>query len=213
LDAPNIVALQATFQAIPPRIETHAAIYFRHLRCPQTKADMVREMRSLAWKWLIRLTKKGKDVNDFPVTFVWLLAKAVASGRRLTGMQKAKDVLNPATQKRRGFSVEPLEPSTRISHERLYAVPNVQELHDAYEERLRDNTLTPVPDQVQFRIDFAAWLDCLTARERKIIQAMAMSEQTKVIAQQFHVSPGRISQMRQELHDDWVRFCEGAPDA
>jgi hypothetical protein len=72
-------------------------------------------------------------------------------------MQKAKDMLSPAIQKRRGLKVEPLGISTRTSHERLYGVPHGQELLDTYAERLRDNTLTPVHEQVAFRIDFAAW--------------------------------------------------------
>ena len=32
-------------------------------------------------------------------------------------------------------------------HERLYSLPHGQAMHDAFEERLQDNTLTPVPDQ------------------------------------------------------------------
>jgi hypothetical protein len=207
VDAVNLIALHAAFLSLLPAIEQHGSIYFRHLRCPHKKADAIQEMRSLAWKWLVRLHKQGKDANDFPVTFVNLLAKAVNSGRRITGMAKAKDVLNPATQKRRGFRVETLDSSTCTSHERLYAEPLGQQLQDAFEERLRDNTLTPVPDQVQFRIDFPAWLQSLTARERRIIHAMTQNERTKDISRQFDLSPGRISQMRRELHLDWTRFC------
>jgi hypothetical protein len=62
--------------------------------------------------------------------------------------------MNPATQRRHGFTVETLPSSSRASHKQLYAVPNGQELHDAFEERLRDNTTTPVPDQVQFRVEW-----------------------------------------------------------
>jgi hypothetical protein len=130
MDAQNLIAVQTTFQSLLPRIELHGSIYFRHLRCPQSLEDAIQEMRSLAWKWLVRLTKKGRDVNDFPVTFVHFLARAVASGRRLNGMEEARDVLNPATQKRHGFRVESLDSSTRISHDRFYATPHGQELQD-----------------------------------------------------------------------------------
>lgn len=88
--------------------------------------------------------------------FTTLLARAVNSGRRVAGMAKAKDVLNPATQRRHGFKVEPLPVSTAASHEELYATVHGQQLHDAFEERLRDNAITPVADQVQFRSDWPA---------------------------------------------------------
>jgi hypothetical protein len=206
VDALNLIALHSAFLAILPRIELHGQIYFRHLRCPQSKEDAIQEMRSLAWKWLLRLTRKGKDVNDFPVTFVHLLARAVASGRRLGGMPKAKDVLNPATQKRHGFRVESLDSSTRSSLERLYAAPHGQELQDAFEERLCDNTRTEVPEQVGFRIDFPAWVTSRAERDRRIVGDLMAGERTLDVARKYGLSPGRVSQLRSEFHEDWLRF-------
>ena len=124
----------------------------------------------------------------------------------MCGHERSKDVLSPVAQHKHGFHVEHLPSSTRSSHEHLYALPQGQALLDAFEERLRDNTLTPVPDQVEFRIDFPAWLRTLTPRERRIIRAMARNERTKDLSKEFQVSPGRISQMRQEFRDDWLRF-------
>jgi hypothetical protein len=198
--------LHARFRALLPRIELHGRIYFRHLRCPHRKADVIQEMRALAWKWFVRLVQRGRDPADFVMGFVTLLARAVGSGRRLAGMLRAKDVLNPATQRRRGFQVERLPAWHRAGHERLYADPHGQELFDAFEERLRDNRITPVPAQVAFRIDFPAWLATLTGRERRIIRAMSLGERTLDLARQFEVSPARISQLRREFHDGWVRF-------
>ena len=41
---------------------------------------------------------------------------------------------------------------------------------------------------------------------------MARNERTTDLSKEFEVSPGRISQMRQEFHDDWLRFHgEGVP--
>ena len=165
----RLAHLHTAFLSMLPRVEQHGRIYFRHLR-PHRKADAIQEMRALAWKWFVRLHQLGKDPADFVTTFSTLLARAVNSGRRLAGMAKAKDVMNPATQRRHGFRVEPLPNSARTTHEHLYASPHGQALLDAYEERLRDNTVTPVPDQVAFRIDFPAWLRSLTARERRIIR-------------------------------------------
>jgi hypothetical protein len=61
-------------------------------------------------------------------------------------------------------------------------------------------------DQVVFRVDFPAWLQTLTGRERRPIRALARGERTKDLSQAFAVSPGRISQLRREFRDGWRRF-------
>jgi hypothetical protein len=200
------VELHARFLLILPHIELHGRIYFRQLRCRHRKADYIQEVRALAWKWFLSLHRRGKDPLDFVKGFVSLLARAVHSGRRLARMLTVKDALNPATQQRHGFYVEPLPIATRAGHECLYASPHGQELHDAFEERLRDNTVTPVLDQVAFRIDFPAWLATLTGRERRMVRAMARGERTLDLSKQFELSPSRISQLRREFQEGWERF-------
>jgi hypothetical protein len=201
----KIDELHAKFLAILPRIELHGHIYFRHLD-PHRKADAIQEMRALAWKWFLRLDEQGKDPADFLMSFTTFLARAVNSGRRLVGMAKSKDVMNPITQRQQNFKVESLPSFTRTSFDNLYASPKGQELYDAFEERLCDNTITPVLDQVQFRIDFPAWLQTLTGRERRMIRGMARNERTLDLSKQFDLSPARISQMRREFQIDWKRF-------
>jgi hypothetical protein len=206
--SPSLAHLHARFLAILPRIEQHGRIYLRHLY-PDRRADAIQEMRALGWQWLLQMQSRGKDPAEFVTAFVTFLARAVNCGRRLTGMPKSKDVLNPRAQRRHCFTVEQLPASLRSSHEHLYSSPIGQELHDELEERLRDNTITPVLDQVQFRIDFPAWLRTLTPRERHMIRRMMRNERTVDLSKRFGVSPGRISQMRRELHDDWSTFCGG----
>ena len=145
----SVGALHARFLLILPRIERHGRIYFRHVRCPHRKADAIQEMTALGWQWFLRLHQRGKDPAEFLTGFTTLLARAVNSGRRLVGMAHAKDALNPAAQRRHHFAVEVLPSSLGVSHERRTASPHGQELQDAYEERLRDNTVTPVPEQVR----------------------------------------------------------------
>jgi hypothetical protein len=197
--------LHAKFLTILPRIELHGRIYFRHLN-PDRKADAIQEMCSLAWKWFLHLDEQGKDPADFLMSFTTFLARAVNSGRRLVGVAKSKDVMNPITQCQQGFKVESLRTFTRTSHDNLYASPKGQELYDAFEERLCDNTITPILDQVQFRIDFPAWLQTLTGRERRMIRGMARNERTLDLSKQFDLSPARISQIRREFQIDWKRF-------
>lgn len=200
------------FTTILPRIEVHAQIYFRHLRCPDKKADAIQETIALAFKWYLRLTERGKD----PATFVSVLAdfavRAVKCGRRLCGQEKARDVLSSQAQQRQGFKVESLPISTRTKHEDLYGTVHGQRLLDSYEERLRDNRQTPVPEQVCFRLDFPAWLVTRTSRDRQIIEKMSINDRTQDLARKFGLTPGRISQLRRDYCEDWSRFCGDLQD-
>jgi hypothetical protein len=61
----SLSPLQQHFLMILPRIELHAQVYFRHLRCPGRKADAVAETVAVAWKGFLHATAKGKDVDTF----------------------------------------------------------------------------------------------------------------------------------------------------
>jgi hypothetical protein len=121
-------------------------------------------------------------------------------------MEKSRDALNPQAQRRHNFKVESLSHSTRCGYERLYGEPYGQKDMDAFEERLRDNTQSPVPDQAAFRIDYPLWLLRLGARNRDIATDMAQDLRTGELAAKYGTSPGRISQLRREFHTDWLRF-------
>jgi hypothetical protein len=199
--------LHAAFLTILPRIERHARVYFRDLRGDDRRAEAVQETLALAWRYFVGLARRGKDPLAFPAVLAGYTARHVRQGRRLCGQEKGRDVMSPLAQRRHGFRVGPLPPSARTSHEELHGAVHGQRRQDAFEERLQDNTVTPVPDQVQFRIDFPAWLETLTPRERRLVHEMAANERTLDLSRRFELSPARISQLRRELHDDWSRFC------
>ena len=69
-----------------------------------------------------------------------------------------------------------------------------------------ENDRTPVADQVAFRIDFPAWLNGLSARDRQIVDELAVGERPGDVARRFRVSPARISQLRSELRHSWEGF-------
>jgi len=197
--------LHDRFLTLLPRIEMHGRIYFRHLR-GHKKADAIAEMVALAWQWFVRLMERDKDPSDFLTTFTTFLARAVNSGRRLAGKAKAKDVMNPATQRRHGFTVEPLPCSPAASHDRLYSMPHGQEMHDAFEERLQHNTVSPVPEQAAFRIDFPRWRRTRCYRDRRILDDLMAGHRTLDVSHRHGLSPARVSQLRREFHSDWERF-------
>jgi hypothetical protein len=193
LQSPTVVKLQTRFLAVLPRIETHARIYFRHLRCPEQREEAIAECLALAWAWFVRLVRRGKNPEAFITVLADFAARAVASGRRLCEQQKANEVLSPVAQRRHGFTVQRLH---------LCACPP----GSRWEEVIHDNTQTPVPKQVVYRVDFPAWLQTRPRRDRRIIDRLLLGEQTGVVAQAFDLSPGRIAQLRRQFHADWLRF-------
>ena len=200
--------LHATFVEILPRIEAHGQIYFRHLKCDQAKEEALAEMRALAWKWFVRLTQRGKDPLAFVSVIANYAARAVRSGRRICGCEKAKDVLSPVAQQRHGFQVESLPHSTHTDHEQLYGSPFGQKQLDVFEERLHDNTRTPPPDQAAFRIDFPAWRGTRSERDRRVVDELMAGGRTKDVSHQFGMTPGRVSQLRRDFMEDWTRFTD-----
>ncbi|MBL8792790.1 MAG: hypothetical protein JNM56_02690 [Planctomycetia bacterium] len=186
--------LHGTFLTMLPRIERHARVYFRNVKDSNRKADYIQETIALSWKWLRRLHARGKDATQFVSTLATFAARAVRSGRRLCGQEKAKDVLSPRAQQRHGFAVGKLPDFATLNGNPL-------------EEALQDNTRTPPPEAAAFRIDFPAWRRTHTRRNRRIIDRMAQGERTQVLARQFDLSPARVSQLRRHFHDDWNIFC------
>ena len=193
------VAAHARYLALLPRLEAHGRIAFRHLPCLDLRAEALQEMRALAWKWVVRLMQRGRDPLQFPAALVTFAARAVRSGRRLVGQEPAKDVLSPLAQRRRGFAVGPLPPFTTAGDHPLT-------------EALKDNTRTPVPDQVQFRLDFPQWRRSRSPRDRRVIDRMLQGDRTRDLARRFGVSPARVSQLRRDYSEDWHRFCGATAD-
>ncbi len=207
-----VAVLHVQFLKLVPRIETHARILFRGVRCPVTREDRVAECVALAWKWFLGLSQRGRDPFAFPMAFAALVARAVKCGRRLCGLERARDALSPLAQQRHSFRVGRLPTSTRRHHENLYADPHGQALLDAFEERLRDNAITPPPDAAAFRVDWPLFLRGLSRRDRQMATFLSLGNSGKATAARFGLSPGRVTQLRQRWRREW-RVCQGEGDA
>jgi len=189
--------LQHAYVAVMPRIVLHARIYFRHLACNDTRENAIAETVALTWKWFIGLVQKGKHPEEFVSVLAAYATRAVRSGRRLCGQEKSNDVLSPLAQSRRRFTISPYPQFS--THE-----------GNAIDEALHDNTQTPIPEQVSFRVDFPAWLATRTDRDREIISELMVGERTLEVSKKYRVSQPRISQLRREYLEDWSAFCEPA---
>jgi hypothetical protein len=190
---PSIDTLRSLFVSVLPRIENHARVYFRHTRCWHRKEDRVRETIAVCWKWFLRLFERGKDPTQFISAMASLAARHVHGGRRLCTQDKAGDAMSPAAQQKHGFLICKLPDQSTLTENPL-------------SDALQDNTQTEVPEQVSFRIDFPAWLDTHSDRNRSLIKEMMLSRGTNELARRFRLTPGRVSQMRQQFEEDWALF-------
>jgi hypothetical protein len=194
-DPVALARLQAAFLAsVLPKVVSHGRVYFRHLKSAELKEEYVAEMIALTWKWHLRLAERGKDSTRFPTALATFAARAVRSGRRLAGMDRARDVLSPQARQRHGFTVGKLPD---------YSALDGSPLHEA----LHDNTRSPPDQQAMFRIDFPSWRASRTERDRGVLDDLMLGERTSDVAGKHGLSPGRVSQLRREFHDDWEFFC------
>jgi hypothetical protein len=191
--------LHRGFVSLLPVVQGVARAYFRDVRCPDRRADAVAEAAALAWSWYVRLTARGKDPAAFAGTLARLATRAAACGRRLAGQDRAGDVLAPTCRRRWGFAIVALPPGTPDPR---------SEIADA----LADNTRSPVPAQVQFRVDFPVWRDGLSAIKRSIADQLALGHRTGEVAGRVGVTPARVAQVRGELRRDYLKFLTGGGD-
>src|SRR5262249_9119272 len=151
------------------------------------------------WKYFLGLVERGEDPATFSTAFARFAARAVASGRRLCGQEKSRDVLSFAGQKRHRFAVCPLPETGRLSG-------------TLFEEALHDTTQPPVLDQVAFRFDFPAWLQTRTDRDRRMVQDLMVGERTVDVSRKYGTTPARISQLRRAFKQDLTWFCSERAD-
>ena len=187
--------LHASFLAIVlPRVLSHGRVCFRDVKCPHRREDAIQDMIGLAWRWHLRLAERGKDATCFPTALASYAARAVRSGSRVAGQERANDVLSPIAQRRHHFYVGRLPDfETRTEHPIC--------------EALLDNTKSPPDEIVCFKLDFLAWLASLTQRDRSIVEDLIMGERACDVANKYRLSPARISQKRREFCRDWFVYC------
>jgi hypothetical protein len=192
-----IDTLRARFLTLLPTIVSIARFHFRHVHCPDRKEDCISEAVALSWSWHIRLAARGRDPANFVVTFARLAARAVGSGRRLCGKLSIRDLMSPACRQRKSLFIA-----------RLPDAPD--HIAAVFQQALADNTQSPVPVQVQFRSDFPAWKQRLPVKKQQVVEQLALGHRTQDVAQVFGVSAARVSQMRGELHRDYLQFLSDA---
>ncbi len=191
----SVPAWHARFLEMLPAIVQHARISFRHLR-PEARAEAVQETVGNACCAVARLAELGKLDLAYVTPLARFAVAQVRDGRKTGSKLNCRDVLSPYCQRLKHVAVERLD---RFDEEE----------GEWREVVVEDHRCGPA-EIACARLDIAAWFANLPRRKRRIAATLATGETTKRAARKFHVSPGRISQMRRELQNDWQDF-QGEP--
>lgn len=179
------------FLAMLPTIRSYARGAFSRLN-PESREDAVEETIANALVAFVRLFQLGKAQKAFPTVLAHYAISQVREGRCVGGRLRIREVLSRYAQRRKHFYVERLDHRDEESGEWL--------------EVIAEDGRTPVPDQAAFLIDFPDWLRRLSRRNCRIAKALAMGNTTGEVARRFHLSPGRVSQLRSEFYQSWQDY-------
>ena len=187
-------AQQERFLAMLPQIRRQAFAAFRRQR-PEAREELIQEVVANSYCAWVLLVRRGKESVAYPTPLAQFAIRQVRDGRRVGCRLKATDILSPCASKLHGFTVKRFDqkdPQTGVWNEQLV------------EDRRAG------PDEIAAaRLDLAAWSRTLSQRNRRIAKALSMGETTSVVAQQFGLSAGRVSQLRVWLREQWEQFQGG----
>ena len=196
MSAISLTQAHRQFEAALPAIDSTLSYQFRHLPRDR-RAEAIADARGAAWAAWHGLVRRGKDPLAVGVSGIAFNAtRYVKAGRKL-GCGAVGRAAIDVYDRRAGLRLVSLDPEAddgRNSHP------------DTWREWLTEDNRARPADEAAFRIDFAAWLDGLPARKRRVAELLAEGHETGVVAGKVGVSWGRVSQIRSELAGSWGEF-------
>jgi hypothetical protein len=182
---------QDQFLQLVPAIRRTASVAFRNFAW-SAREELIAETIANALLAFARLVARGKAELAYATPLASFAVRQVLAGRRVGGRLNAADVSSEYGRQQRGIQVVPL-------HQR-------EASSGAWQERvLEDRRATPCELAIA-RLDIGAWLRQLPQFKRRIAECLATGERTQDAADRFQISPGRLSQLRQELKQSWAEF-------
>jgi len=188
----SLTSAHHRFEAALPAIDRTLRHLFRRL--PHGRRDeAIADARAAAWHawhaWR-GLLVRGKDPTAVGVTGIAAnAARYVKAGRRLgTGTcgRGAMDVFHGRAQRLGGYKIVGLDRAAESE-------PGPGS--DGWREWLScDHRVSPA-EEACFRVDFAAWLESLPLRNRRIAELLTEGHEGVVVARLVGLSPGRVSQV------------------
>jgi hypothetical protein len=174
-----------------PTITRIARQNFAHLD-PEAREEATAEVVAAAFIMFVGLVRDGRESLAFPSVLAMYGVRRVRIGRAAATPMNVRDVSSVYCQLKKNIRLERLD--TYDYNE------------DAWLEILVEDRHATPADIARVRIDFADWLRTLPRRTRRIAEVLSTGETTSAVAKRFHVSAGRISQLRRQLYEGWLEF-------
>ena len=187
----TVSACYAKFLSLLPAIQEQARFAFRNEK-PEHRQELTAEVIANCWAAFVRLVERGLIDVVYPTPLAGYAIKQVRDGRRVGAKLNVLDISSEYCQARKQITIERLD----VFDERT---------GEWHEVLIEDRHAGPA-ETAAARIDIGEWFDSLPKHKRRVAQTLATGETTKRTARKFSVSPGRISQTRRELHEDWQRY-------
>ena len=184
-------AWHAVLLAMLPSIRRQAQFAFRYLTLDACE-EAVQEVIAYAVLAVKTLYDRGRLELAYPSALAMYGIKRVNTGRRLGTKLNIRDVSSKYCQRKKNVVVEQLDQCSKATGQ--------------WQEVLVEDRHAGPAQTAAARIDFRNWLASMSPRNRQIARALATGEQTDVVARQFNLSKGRISQLRSELRRSWSEF-------
>jgi len=182
--------ISKTFETMLPAIRKIATFAFRKVR-PALRQEMLADVFANAYAAFVRLVERGLDRLAYPTVLAKFAIRQVWAGRKTGCRQNVLDVMSSHAQRRKGFSVRPLCEQNAAGH---------------WEELVVEDRRATPAEIASLKIDFSDWLGKLERFKRAVALRLAAGDTTADAARRFKLSPGRISQLRQELCAEWNAF-------
>jgi hypothetical protein len=179
---------QETFITMLPEIQQRLRRAFRNLD-PAARDEAVAEAVVHCLLSYARLHERGRAEVATASTLAFYAARQVRRGRPAAGRMNGKEPLSRYARVKNGFQIERLH--------------NYSARQDRWIDMLVEDKRASVADQVAAKLDVGAWFGTLSRRMRQIAKDLAVGCSTSEVAQRHGVTPGRISQLRRSLRDEF----------
>lgn len=181
---------QDMFLAMLPRIRAIARHAFRHEN-PESRDNLIAEVVANAFVNFTRLVKRGKAEVAHPTPLAVFGIRQVRVGRQVGCKLNIRDVCSLYAQLAKGIRVERLDQ---------------RDADGQWQELLVEDRKSGPAEVAATRIDVSNWFKLLGRRKARIAKALARGESPNAVAHMFGISPGRVSQLRDEFRRSWRAF-------
>lgn len=179
------------FLVMLPVLQTQFRIAFRNFDA-ERREDALAEAVANAFAAFARLWERGRQEAALPTSLARFAIAHFFAGRRVGMALNKQDVSSPYAHRQQRITLERLD--------------RFDTRNEAWREVIIEDRRTPIPEQAAFRVDFPTWLQQLSRRDRRIALKLAAGARTSEVAKKFGLSWARVSQLRREFEESWLRF-------